>query len=269
MTSNLDKYKKDLESLIERGRLLVAALSYEQDKAGFEKAIVAEMGKEAGAYLKGLPIFANAYQVWYSEAKPLIRLLLPDRIDDFARLYEKPKSRKEITYENYSIEDALQGLTVTRGYQKEKVVGPDAAVARILQQFAILKAAKARFESSLFDIRQLLQADLFDSEIDAASHLLKNKFGRAAGALAGVVLERHLGEVCSSHQVVLQKKNPAISDYNDALKNAGVIDMAQWRFVQHLGDLRNLCDHSKTVDPTNEQVQDLIDGVAKITKTIF
>jgi len=83
------------------------------------------------------------------------------------------------------------------------------------------------------------------------------------------VLERHLGEVCSSHQVVLQKKNPAISDYNDALKNAGVIDMAQWRFVQHLGDLRNLCDHSKTVDPTNEQVQDLIDGVAKITKTIF
>ena len=44
----------------------------------------------------------------------------------------------------------------------------------------------------MFDIRQLVQADLFDSELDAADELGKKKFTRAAGALAGVVLERHL-----------------------------------------------------------------------------
>jgi hypothetical protein len=143
-------------------------------------------------------------------------------------------------------------------------------VPRVQQQVAIVGSAKARFESSLFDIRQLVQADLFDSEIDAANHLLKNKFARAAGALGGVVLEKHLGEVCSNHKVPLQKKKePTISDLNDALKKADVIDTAQWRFVQHLGDIRNLCDHNKKVDPADEQVQDLLLGVAKVTKTIL
>jgi hypothetical protein len=199
----------------------------------------------------------------------LIRQLLPDRVDDFARHYEKPKSRKEITYENYTIEDCLQGLNVTRGYQRDKVVGPDAALPRLEQQIAIVRASKARFESSLFDIRQLVQADIFDSEIEAANHLLKNKFARAAGALGGVVLEKHLGEVCTSHNVVLRKKDPTISDLNDALKAAGVIDIPQWRFVQHLGDIRNLCDHSKATEPTDEQVKDLLGGIAKVIKTIF
>jgi hypothetical protein len=115
----------------------------------------------------------------------------------------------------------------------------------------------------------LLQADIFDSELEAADHLLKNKFARAAGALAGVVLERHLGEVCSSHNITLRKKDPTISDLNDALKAASVIDTAQWRSIQHLGDLRNLCDHNKQVEPTAEQVRDLLTGVAKVTKTTF
>lgn len=108
---------------------------------------------------------------------------------------------------------------------------------------AILKSVQSRFESSLFDIRQLAQADLFDSELDAAKELAKNKFSRAAGALAGVVLERHLAEVCDNHAIKIAKKAPAISDLNDALKGADVIDIPTWRSVQHLADIRNLCDH--------------------------
>jgi hypothetical protein len=269
MISNLERYKNDLGSLIKRGESLRVALAYSIDKSSIEKRLKQQLGDKAKAYIENLPDFNDAYQGWYSEAKVLIRQLLPDRVEDFARHYEKPKSRKEITYENYTIEDCLQGLNVTRGYQRDKVVGPDAAYPRLQQQIAIVQASKARLESSLFDIRQLLQADLFDSEIDAASHLLKNKFARAAGALGGVVLEKHLGEVCSSHNVVLRKKDPTISDFNDALKAAGVIDTPQWRFVQHLGDIRNLCDHSKTAEPTGEQVQDLLDGIAKVIKTIF
>jgi hypothetical protein len=40
-------------------------------------------------------------------------------------------------------------------------------------------------------------------------------------------------------------------------------------FLQFLGDIRNLCDHDKKTEPTAEQVNELIAGVAKITKTIF
>lgn len=134
---------------------------------------------------------------------------------------------------------------------------------------AILRAAEARFDSSLFEIRQLVQADLLDSEVKAAEELLKHKFIRAAGAVAGVVLESHLGQVCGDHKLQPSKKNPTISDFNESLKAAGVIDLPQWRFIQHLADIRNLCDHGRKPDPTPEQVADLLAGVKKVTKSVY
>jgi hypothetical protein len=66
--------------------------------------------------------------------------------------------------------------------------------------------------------------------------------------LAGVVLERHLAQVCSNHGIKIAKKTPGIADLNNALKEANVVDVPQWRFVQHLADIRNLCDHSKKAE---------------------
>jgi hypothetical protein len=269
MISNLERYKKDLESLLTTGEILLMSLKHSCHGEQFEKAVKAQLGGETKEFLDSLPKFSKAYQPWYSEAKSLIKQLLPDRLADFVRHYEKPKPRKDITFENYRIEDCLQGLTITRGFQKEMIVGPEGALPHIEQQIAILQSVKARFESSLFDIRQLVQADLFDTELDAAKELLRQKFTRAAGALAGVVLERHLGQVCDNHSVKIAKKDPGISDLNEALKEATVLDISQWRFMQHLGAIRNLCDHSKKAEPTAEQVDDLISGVMKVTKTVF
>ena len=226
-------------------------------------------GDKASKMLKALPDFNSEYQAWYSEAKVLIRQLLPDRLADFVRHYEKPRPRKELNTESYRIEDYLQGLQGKRVNSEEVIFGRDAAITHFEQQRAIVDSAASRFESSLFDIRQLVQADLLDSELDAARELSRNKFTRAAGALAGVVLERHLGQVCDNHTIKITKKNPTISDYNDTLKSDNVIDIPQWRSIQYLADIRNVCDHSKGADPTREQVNDLISGVAKVTKTIF
>ena len=271
MPSNLDRYKKDLDSLIAKGDKLSLAIARECSPMEFEREVKKKLGDEANEFVKTLPRFTVTYQAWYSEAKVLVKQLLPDRLSDFVSHYERPKSRKDITYENYRITDYLQGLNITRtrGLETSKVVGPDAAIPQFDQQLAILKSVGARFESSLFDIRQLVQADLFDSELGAADELAKNKFARAAGALAGVVLERHLAQVCDNHGIKVAKKAPVISDLNNALKDADVIDVPQWRFVQHLADIRNLCDHNKKTDPTVEQVNDLIAGVQKITKTMF
>jgi hypothetical protein len=267
--TNLDRYKQDLDALVQMGNKLQNSIQAECFPNEFAAQAKEKLGEQAKEFLKALPPFGGAYQRWYSEAKALIRQLLPDRLADFVHHYEKPKPRKEISYENYRIEDYLQGLSATRGWEKEKVVGPDAAIPHFRQQLAILKAVKARFESSLFDIRQLVQSDLFDSELDAARELLKKKFLRAAGAVAGVVLEKHLVQVCANHAVSISKKAPGIGDLNDLLKNANVIEVPQWRFVQHLGDLRNLCDHSKATEPTAPQVEDLVSGVEKIVKTLF
>ena len=265
MQANLKKYKKDLESLITKGESLHMAMQNECFPDKVKKAF----GKKADEIIKALPDFSSEYQTWYSEARVLIKQLLPDRLADFIRHYEKPKPRKDISYENYRIEDYLQGLNVTRGWEKEKVVGPDAAIPHFRQQQAILNAVAARFESSLFDIRQLVQADLFDSELSAAQELLKNGFIRASGAVAGVVLEKHLSQVAENHIITTRKKNPTISDFNDLLKQGDVLDTPSWRQIQRLGDIRNLCDHSKDREPTKEEAQELISGVEKFTKTLF
>lgn len=269
MITNLERYKADLDKLIEFGEKLSMSLPRYAARSEFDKQVKKQLGEKAEEFLKKLPDFCKEYQYWYSESKALIKQLLPDRLADFVRHYEKPKPRKDINFESYRIEDALQGITITRGYDKEKVVGTEAAIPHFEQQLAILRSLKARFESSLFDIRQLVQADLFDSELDAAGELLKQKFIRAAGAVAGVVLERHLAQVCDNHSIHIGKKSPGIADLNEALKAANVIDVPQWRFNQHLADIRNLCDHSKKVEPTIEQVADLIAGVKKVTKTLF
>jgi hypothetical protein len=263
--TNLDRYKKDLDALINTGELLHFSMQSECFPTEVAAQLQRDYGDKADFYLKSFPNFKNEYQTWYSEAKALIRQLLPDRLADFVRLYEKPKPRKAISFENYRIEDYLQGLTITSGWEKTKVVGPDAAIPHLRQQLAILGSVKKRFESSLFDIRQLVQANVFDSEIDSAKELAKNGYARAAG----VVLEHHLVQVANNHAISIKKKNPTISDLNDALKEAQIVDTADWRFIQHLGDLRNLCDHKKSADPTKEQVDDLVAGVTKVTKTLF
>ena len=264
---NLRKYKDDLDQLIRTGDQLMNAIQYECYKDKFKSSAKRRLGEKATEFLNSLPDFSNGYQAWYSEAKTLIRHLLPDRLDDFCGYYEKPKGRKIVDYESYRVSDYLVGLTATRG--GEEVVGTYSAIPRFGQQLAIVKAVKKRFESSLFDIRQLVQADLFDSELEAAKALVKNGFLRSGGALAGVVMEKHLAQVCKNHAVNVRKKNPTIGDYNDALKNSGAIDTPLWRSNQHLGDIRNLCDHHRDREPTSGEVAELVDGVTKLIKTVF
>lgn len=269
MLKNLDKYKTDFDRLLAQGNLLIIAMQHECYPEKMEQSLEKSLGKKAESFISELPSFGDEYQSWYSEAKVLIKQLLPDRLADFIRHYEKPRPRKDISHESYRIEDYLQGLNITRGWEKVKVVGPEAAIPQLRQQISILKSLERRFDSTLFDIEQLVQADLFDSELAAAQELLKNGYTRAAGAVAGVVLERHLSQVCKNHGIGFRKKNLTISDFNDAVKKGGVVDTPAWRSIQYLGDIRNLCDHGKTKDPTKAQVQDLIDGAGKLSKTLF
>ncbi|NHZ86306.1 MAG: hypothetical protein GWP19_10550 [Planctomycetia bacterium] len=269
MISNLEKYNKDLDTLIDNGQLLLSSMQKECHPNNFEAVVKKKFKTKSNEYIKKIPIFSNKYQDWYSESLITIKQLLPDRMNDFIRLYEKPKTtRKEITHENYTIEDYLNNITVTSSMYG-KIVGPESAIPRFKQQLNILKSIKKRFTSTLFDIKQLVQADLFDSELEAAKELVNKGYLRGAGAIAGVVLEKHLAQVCINQGIKIIKKKSSISDFNDKLKGAKTYETPTWRKIQHLGDLRNLCDHKKKRDPNIEDVDELIEGVEKITKTIF
>jgi hypothetical protein len=265
-----EKYKNDIKKLVDKGnilyyRMIIDCLGAEELKqTGLDKDTIEKTKKAVGR-------FSEEYQPWYSEALSVLQQILPSRVDDFVAYYRPAKNRKTdlINYENYAIQDYLNGMSVTRGYEKTKVVGQDAAVPKFKQQVNIIEALQKSFESSLFDIRALLQADLFDNELDAAEELKRKGFLRAAGALSGVVLEAHLREVCANHDITIKKAKPTIADYNDALKGADVVDIPTWRNIQFLGDLRNLCDHKKDKEPKDAEMDDLIAGVRKISKTLF
>jgi hypothetical protein len=266
--SNLERYRGDLDKLIREGGLVIISLYKAACGDKYYDVILRQQkGDEAQAKKEfdSVEPFEKVYHHWYSEALPLVKQLLPDRLADFVRLYERPKTRKEISYASYRIEDACQGLSITRG--GTVLVSSKAAINLLEQQIAIVEAIKRRFESSLFDIKQLVQADLFDSELDTAKGLLKVGFARAAGAVAGVVLEGHLKQVCDNHG--LQKKSGTIAVLNDGLKAADVIGLPQYRVIQFLGDIRNKCGHKNVTDPTADEVGDLISGVDKVIKTIF
>lgn len=261
MPSAFDRYTKDITRLAAQGGKLALKMQLDADP---EAPVVHPFTAEE---LKNLPDIRSTYQQWYSEALAIVSQLIPEREEDFRSYYAPKGVRKDILYSNYTMSDYLRGTTVTRG--GERIVGPPAAIPAIFQQFNIVSGLANRFSSTLYDIKTLLHADLMDDELQAAEELNKNGFQRGAGAMAGVVLEGHLAAVCSRHKIPLRKKDPTISDLNDALKAASIADVAQWRFIQHLGDLRNKCDHKKANDPTKEEVAELIEGVRKMTKTLL
>lgn len=107
MPTNLDRFKKDIETLIKHGDRLELAMQYECAPDQVKIALKKQLKDKVEEFLKDLPSFKEEYQRWYSEALALLRQLLPDRVLDFVRHYEKPKSRKDIDFGNYTIEDYL------------------------------------------------------------------------------------------------------------------------------------------------------------------
>ena len=206
---------------------------------------------QVGRWTSLSPALEAKYEAWYSLSLRLISSALPERADDFRALY---KSESGYDIHHY--------LTLGETSHATQVA------SRLRNQIALVSAAEVALPSVLVDLRGTLQANLFDSELAAASSLLKNGFLRGAGAMAGVVLERHLKSACDSHGVAVGK-TVTISRLNTVLKEAGVLELTDWRRIQLLGDLRNKCDHQQQKDPTKDDVTELIDGVAKIIKKVF
>ena len=244
----INKYseiKKEIEELIDGGQKLQKSLSkFDSEKEN-----------------KEMYFFFQNYEIWYSKALSVVKQILPDRENDFKMLYKNDK-RKNLSVENYTINDALSGLSSPMRF------GPKTAVNKLNQQTLILSACLERFDSRVHDIHNLIEADIFDSEIESAKHLHKLGFLRAAGAICGVVIEKHFAEISSAHNISIKKKNPTIADYNDTFKDV-VYDTIEWRRIQRLGDLRNLCDHNKDREPTTDEVLELISGTERTIKTIF
>ena len=213
--------------------------------------------------------FGIKYQGWYSRAYKLVEALAPERLNEFTSYYLIDPKRKLTDAGNYVLQDYIKGIGArTNHFDKPLWDTNNIAMIRILNQMQIIASLSSRIDSVLQDVTGHLFSELQDSELLAATQL-KQISKRSAGALAGVVLERHLQRVAVNHKISIGKKNPTISDLNDPLKNNGIYDTPVWRKIQLLADIRNLCSHQKSTEPTEEQVDELISGVNSIIKSVF
>ena len=261
MPANLDKYRRDLTALTKLGEEMLVDLSLRDEAADREQHKIADRVKGS---------FERNYQRWYTEAGAVVGQLIHARAAEFERLYMGESKRRSIDAETYNIQDWLSGRRAPADGSGKPAFNDLLAVSmRLKMQLDILRSAEARLESSLFDVRQLVRADLFDSQLDACRELAAHGFLRAAGTVAGVVLEKHLRQVAESHGVAVRHSEPTLNDFNDHLKKAGLLDVPTWRQIQRLADIRNLCGHQKHREPRGKEVKEMIEGVDGIIRTLF
>ena len=214
---------------------------------------------------ESIPEFRRVYQNWYSRAYKVVESLAPERLEEFISYYRIDPKRTRIAHGNYVIQDFLKGITRPNWNDK---VGENLVRTNVLNQIQILDSLSSRIDSVLQDVTGHLFAEIQDAELTVATQL-KKVSRRAAGALAGVVLERHLQRVAQNHKITIRKSSPTISDLNDPIRNAGVYDVPTWRKIQLLADVRNLCAHEKEREPTDNEVDELISGVNSAIKSVF
>ena len=237
----------EIEQLIETGKSLLAAL----------------IGKDKEARSR----FVLEYQVWYTQTVRVVEMLIPDRSSEFRGYYEIDPKRKKLDYGSFVIQDFCKSIRPV-GYGFSNFDSASRAGTCLTNQLAILMSVASRTDSVIANLQATILADVRDLELATAQELQKIS-SRAAGALAGVVLERHLQQTCDAHSLTFRKKKPTLNDYSETLKQANVIDVPAWRKISFLADIRNICCHSKGDDPTPEQVKDLIDGVNWAIKTLY
>ncbi|MBS1789351.1 MAG: hypothetical protein JST85_16620 [Acidobacteria bacterium] len=213
--------------------------------------------------------FNRSYQSWFTRSVQIVSTLASDRFEEFKSYYLIDPKRKLLDASNYVIQDYIKGISPRNDLYGNPIFDiHNIVMIRLMNQFHILESLSSRIEGVLAHIEGSLAADIVDAEIATAKTLKKTSL-RAAGALAGVVLESHLQRVASHHGVKISKANPTVGDLNDPLKQAGVYDVPTWRKVQFLADIRNLCTHKKTDEPTKDQVDEMIDGVNWAVKNIL
>ncbi len=213
--------------------------------------------------------FGTVYQSWYSRAWKLVESLAPERLAEFSSYYLIDPKRKLTDAGNYVIQDYIKGIGARTDNLNRPLWDTNNLVSiRVLNQAHIIASLSSRIDSVLQDVKGHLFAELQDAELSAANTLMKVSL-RGAGALAGVVLERHLQRTAVNHGIAIRKKSPTIADLNDPLKEKGVYGTPIWRKIQLLADIRNLCSHQKSTDPTKEQVEELISGVNSVVKSVF
>lgn len=135
--------------------------------------------------------FSSGYQEWYTRSLDIVRHLLADRLAEFERLYHiDNRNREKVDKSNYTLEDYMHGVYIPAfgGSSESHMI----AMRLFENQVGILRSVASR-----------LQADLFDSEIDAVGNIKKicEKFHTVAMQLRKRHADRQTLEIKDEYDV--------------------------------------------------------------------
>jgi len=131
----------------------------------------------------------------------------------------------------------------------------------ILKQLeAVFFAVKEDFEGGyLNSMRNLVQAEVFTSELEQAEQLLSSGYSSAAAVIAGVVLETTVRNLCSDRDIAHGK----LDKMNADLAKMGAYNSLQQKRITAMAAIRNSAAHGKTDEFTPGDVQGMINDVER------
>lgn len=128
----------------------------------------------------------------------------------------------------------------------------------------VLKAAKDDYDNEqLFDVRRLIEAEVFDDFMEQSEHLLNSGYYQPAAVIAGCVLEDGLRKLCEKSGIALLAK-PKLDSMNAELSKAGVFSKLDQKRITALAELRNNAAHGKWDQFTKEDVEEMVKAVRRI-----
>ncbi|AXI02644.1 DUF4145 domain-containing protein [Aquirhabdus parva] len=138
----------------------------------------------------------------------------------------------------------------------------DSRLKTIKRVQPILKAAYDDLKNGyITSFKQLVQAEVFDDELEQAKELLKSSYVSAAAVIAGVVLETTIRQLCNDNGINTVKIKLEIM--NADLVKAGVYNVLQQKQITALAAIRNSAAHGKSDEYNANDVAYMISEVER------
>lgn len=133
----------------------------------------------------------------------------------------------------------------------------------------ILKAAKDDYEyEQLFELKKIIEAELFDEFLEQATSLLDAGYYQPAAVIAGSVLEDGLRKLCAENKIALPAK-PKLDFMNSELAKAGLYNKLTQKKITTLADIRNNASHGHWDQFEKQDVEDAIKWITQFMETNY
>jgi hypothetical protein len=191
----------------------------------------AELAAEGSASIKYLRVDEGELLNWVLKARNLLLHACGD---------ESPYLREF---------DRVEGWSASSGAERSN---------KLKMLLASFTAAQSDFDGGYIrTIRSLVQADVFQSEIDQGTELLNKGYKVAAAVIAGTVLETALRELCDRNQIA----HSMIGKMNDDLLKKGAYNRLLHKRILAIAQVRNDAAHGNSDQFTDEDVVRMISDV--------